>query len=98
MTMRLFAALCVAAAVAVPAVAEPLITVPSGHSVIVMTSDLDLSRADDQRTLDRRLWRAAKQVCSFTSLRDLSESRLVDRCRADTLARVQARRTAGIAN
>jgi UrcA family protein len=98
MTMRLIAALCLAAAVAVPAVAEPMITVPSGHSVTVVTHDLDLSSADGERTLDRRLWRAARQVCTFTALRDLAESRLVDRCRASALARVQARRAQGLAN
>ena len=96
--MRLIAALGLAAAAAMPAAAEPMISVPSGHSVTVVTHDLDLSSADGQRTLDRRLWRAARQVCTFTTLRDLAESRLVDRCRADTLARVRARRAEAIAN
>lgn len=96
--MRLLTATLMAAALAAPALAEPMITVPSGHSVIVVTHDLDLTSAEGQRQLDRRLWRAAKQVCTFTSLRDLSESRLVDRCRADTLARVAARRAPVSAN
>ncbi|WP_164155336.1 UrcA family protein [Sandarakinorhabdus rubra] len=96
--MRLMLTFAVAAAVAVPALAEPMITVPSGRSLAVATGDLDLASAGGQRELDRRLWRAARQVCSFTALRDLSESRLVDRCRADALARVAARRQETLAN
>lgn len=97
-TVLPFVTLLVAAA---PALAQPTITV-AGHarypSVDVRTADLDLASADGQRRLDTRLWRAARQVCTMTQLRDLSESRLADRCRADTLARARASRQTVIAN
>lgn len=80
---------------------QPTITV-AGHarypSVDVRTADLDLASEDGQRRLDTRLWRAARQVCTMTSLRDLAESRLTDRCRADTLARARAGRQGVIAD
>ncbi|MBU6164583.1 MAG: UrcA family protein [Alphaproteobacteria bacterium] len=90
----LFAALLLAA----PAVATPTITVAAGPSVAVAVHDLDLGTADGQRRLDDRLRRAASQVCRFTSLRDLNESRLADRCRADTLARARQQRSATLAD
>lgn len=100
--MRMFAlpvlTLLVAASAAL---AQPTITV-AGHarypSVDVRTADLDLASEDGQRRLDARLWRAARQVCTMTQLRDLSESRFTDRCRADTLARARAARQAVIAD
>jgi UrcA family protein len=83
---------------AAAAMATPTITVAAGPSVAVATHDLDLATPDGQRRLDDRLWRAARQVCTFTSLRDLNESRLADRCRADTLARARSQRAAIIAD
>jgi UrcA family protein len=95
-------ALLLLAAVAAPALAQPTITVASHAdrfpSVQVAVGDLDLASADGQRRLDARLMRAAAQVCTMTRLRDLSESRLADRCRADTLARARAARPAVIAD
>ncbi|WP_156254500.1 UrcA family protein [Sandarakinorhabdus oryzae] len=95
-------ALLLLAAVAAPALAQSTITVASHAdrypSVQVAVGDLDLTSADGQRRLDDRLMRAAAQVCTMTRLRDLSESRLVDRCRADTLARARAARGTSIAD
>jgi UrcA family protein len=90
----LFAALLLAT----PAVATPTITVAAGPSVQVATHDLDLASPAGQQRLDNRLRRAATQVCTFTHLRDLAESRLADRCRADTLARARDQRSAIIAD
>ncbi len=92
----LFAALVIAAPAA--AASTDTITVAAGPSVQVVVADLDLALPGDQRRLDDRLRRAATQVCSFTSLRDLSESRLVDRCRASALARARELRPATMAD
>lgn len=98
--MRILALFLIAASAA-PVLAESTITV-AGHtrfpSVDVRTADLDLASADGQRRLDDRLWRAARQVCTMTAMRDLAESRLADRCRADSLARARAARGAVIAD
>jgi UrcA family protein len=100
--MRAFLLLAVAATVAAPAFAQndnmTTVTAPHGRSSAVSVNDLDLASAAGQRQLDLRLWRAARDVCSFTALRDLSESRLVDRCRSDALARVNARKASSLAD
>jgi len=83
---------------AAPAAAAPTITVAAGPSVQVATHDLDLATPAGQQRLDDRLRRAATQVCTFTHLRDMAESRLADRCRADTLARARDQRPTIIAD
>ncbi|OYQ30845.1 hypothetical protein CHU93_06170 [Sandarakinorhabdus cyanobacteriorum] len=90
--------LFVALVLAAPAAATPTITVAAGPSVQVATHDLDLATPAGQQRLDGRLRRAATQVCTFTHLRDLAESRLADRCRAETLARAREQRPAIIAD
>ena len=94
----LFAALVLAAPAAASPTITPTITVAAGPSVQVATHDLDLATPAGQQRLDNRLRRAATQVCTFTHLRDLAESRLADRCRADTLARARDQRSAIIAD
>jgi UrcA family protein len=99
--MRLFACLAVAAALAAPALAQPAdttVTAPHGRSIAVRIADLDLASAQGQRRLDDRLWRAAREVCTMTRLRDLHEYRLEGRCRDDALNRVRAQRSAAIAD
>lgn len=100
--MRMFILFAAAAAFTVPAVAQPsdmtTVTAPQGRSIAVSVSDLDLASSEGQRALDVRLWRAARDVCSFTRLRDLTEYRAEGRCRAAALAHAGARRTDTLAN
>lgn len=102
--MRLFflAAAAAAAALAAPALAQPAdmttVTAPHGRSIAVSVADLDLASTDGQRTLDRRLWRAARDVCSFTRLRDLAEYRAEGRCRDVAMARATNQLQAVLAN
>jgi UrcA family protein len=95
----LFAA---AAAFTAPALAQPsdmtTVTAPQGRSIAVSVGDLDLASAEGQRALDARLWRAARDVCNFTRLRDLAEHRAEGRCRSAALAHVSAQRAANLAN
>ena len=72
---------------ATPALAEP-ITVTS----TVQTADLDLSSADGQRQLDRRIARAAREVCGSASDADLEGKNEVRRCRAETIAAAASQR------
>ena len=67
---------------AIPAAAEPPVTAIS----VVQTADLDLSSQAGQRTLDRRLNQAAKEVCGIASDADVAGKNDVRRCRAETLA------------
>ncbi|MEI6484915.1 MAG: UrcA family protein [Sphingomonadales bacterium] len=99
--MRMLALLLIAASAA-PALANPTITV-AGHngrfpSVAVPYGDLNLASATGQRRLDARLWQAAGEVCTMTHMRDLSESRLADRCRRAALATVRPARDAALAD
>lgn len=72
--------------VAAPAAAQHA-TVET-HSASVSRAGLDLSRKGDVRTLDRRLGRAAAEVCGTASQFDLVGQRKVRHCRADTVARL----------
>jgi UrcA family protein len=99
--MRLFACFAVAATLAAPALAQSAdttVTAPHGRSIAVSIADLDLLRAQDQRRLDDRLWRAAREVCTMTRLRDLNEDRLAGRCRDVALGRARAQRNLATAN
>ncbi len=77
---------------AVPALAEA----PSHESnvavSVVRTADLDLSRADGQRQLDRRLAAAAREVCGAASDADLEGKNDVRKCRDDVLAKANGQR------
>jgi UrcA family protein len=100
--MRLFACLCIAAAtLSAPALAQStdtMVTAPHGRSIVVSIADLDLSSVQDQRRLDDRLWRAARDICTMTRLRDLNEHRLEGRCRETALNRARSQRAALIAD
>jgi UrcA family protein len=90
--MRLFASAIIAATLAMPAFAQStdtMVTAPHGRSIAVSVADLDLRSADGQRRLDDRLWRAARDVCTMTRLRDLNEFRLEGRCREVALTRAR---------
>ena len=78
---------------AVPAFAEPAVTVTS----TVQTADLDLSSAKGQNALDHRLQRAAVEVCGIASPADLEGQNDVRKCRKDTVASLQAERDQRIA-
>ena len=80
-----------AAIVAAPALAEP--TLDTNIS-LVRTADLDLASADGQRQLDRRLAKAARDVCGEASDADISGKNDVRRCRDETLANVREQREA----
>lgn len=83
-------ALIASAATVTPTVAQALepVTVTS----TVHTADLDLSSADGQRELDRRIVRAAYEVCGEASDIDLEGKNDVRQCRADTVAAATAQR------
>jgi UrcA family protein len=92
-TIILGSALITGAALkAVPALAET----PSHQSnvavSIVRTADLDLTKADGQRQLDRRLAAAAREVCGVASDVDLEGKNDVRKCRDDVLAKANAQR------
>jgi len=102
--MRLFILFAAAAAFAAPtpALAQPAdmttVTAPHGRTILVSVADLDLASAQGQRALNTRLWRAARDVCNFTRLRDLSEHRAEGQCRAAALAHASSQRAATLAN
>ena len=62
-----------------------------GQAVVslVRTADIDISTADGQRQLDRRLSIAAREVCGTASDADLAGKNDVRACRADTLAKAK---------
>ena len=73
-----------------PAVAEP---VPGDVNVsIVNTADLDLSNDSGQRELDRRIVRAAREVCGEASNVDLEGGNAVRQCREETIALAASQR------
>jgi UrcA family protein len=64
---------------------------------IVSYGDLDLTTSAGQATLDRRLAGAIRQVCGMAFPSDIQSVSQVRRCRADTLADVQAQRNDALA-
>ena len=87
--IMLVSALITAAAIkAAPALAEPASS-PVAVTV-VHTSDLDLTTAAGQRQLDRRLARAAREVCGEASDADLAGKNEVRSCRETVLADARA--------
>ena len=64
-----------------PAFAEPFAS--NGRTAEVRFADLDLTKSDDRRELNRRLYRAASRVCSST------DSREVTRCREGALRNIK---------
>lgn len=65
---------------------------PATATSVVPTADLDLSSATGRRELDRRLARAAREVCGSASNVDLEGGNAVRQCRADTIAAATAQR------
>jgi UrcA family protein len=72
---------------AAPALAEP---VNGQNTSIVRTTDLDLSKADGRKSLDRRLVLAAIEVCGSASDADPAGKNQVRACRKDVLSAARA--------
>ena len=81
-------ALVAAAIAATPAAAQ-------GRSVSF--ADLDLTSRSGIATFDARIERAVRQVCGQASPNDLRGRHYVERCRTETRASVQARRSDALA-
>jgi UrcA family protein len=88
-----FLALALLAAAATPAIATE-----TPRSVIVRTGDLDLAKAADIATLDRRLNKAAHSVCDTAGIRGAFEARAEAACRKQALADAQPNRDAMVAS
>jgi UrcA family protein len=76
----------------VPATASPTVT----NRVVVSFQDLDLGSVRGRAALDRRIARAAEEVCGTASEADLAARNAVRRCRAGTveIGRAEAYRIA----
>lgn len=85
--MLAMAAIASAATIAPTVAAEP-VTVTS----IVRTADLDLASPVGQRELDKRIAKAAREVCGSASIVDLEGSNDVRACRKATIAEAAAQR------
>ena len=59
---------------------------------IVHTADLDLSRASGRQELDRRIVRAAREVCGDASNVDLEGKNAARQCRDETIAAAAGQR------
>lgn len=81
---------------AAPALAQEPVTAETNISV-VRTIDLDLRSSEGQRTLDRRLARAAREVCGAASDVDVAGKNDVRKCRDETLAKARDQREAVLA-
>ena len=81
--MRNFLALMIAATVAVPAMAAE--TGYEQWQVRVQTADLDLSSADGQRVLDKRLSQAMTRLCGYPVTFTRDELAAFDTSRADAM-------------
>ena len=89
-TTLLALALIASAATIAPTVAEAAeaVTLTS----IVETADLDLSSASGQRELDKRIVRAAWEVCGEASNVDLEGKNAARQCSDETIAAAAAQR------
>jgi UrcA family protein len=65
---------------------------PVTATSIVHTADLDLSSDSGQRELDRRIVRAAREVCGEASNVDLEGKNAVRQCREETIAQAASHR------
>ena len=89
--ITIFALAAIASATTItPTVAQA--AEPAAVTSIVHTADLDLSSNAGQRALDRRIFRAASDVCGTASEADLAGKNAVRRCRVDTVAQAKAQR------
>jgi len=95
--IALVSALITAGAIkAAPAFAEAPVTQQTYVSY-VQTADLDLSNANDQRTLDHRLAQAAREVCGDPSDVDLAGQNEARECRKDAIENAGVKREAMLA-
>lgn len=95
--IALFSALLTAGLIkAAPALAQ---STRQGEVIVslVHTSDLDLSTENGRRQLDRRITKAAREVCRTASDIDLEGKNDVRRCRDETVARAQLQKSAVLA-
>jgi UrcA family protein len=81
---------------AAPALAE---TPAVGQTSVsyVQTADLNLASEDGQRTLDRRLAQAAREVCGVPSDSDLVGQNKARECREEAVVRASSERDALLA-
>ena len=75
--------------------AHPAVAESNGRTVSY--ADLDLTSPAGVAMLDRRIRGAIRQVCGRAFPRDLQSQIQVERCRAETLADVQAQRNDALA-
>lgn len=89
MKKLLILAALAAASFGQPALAQ---TAPTNPTVVVQHGDLDLKTERGARTLDRRIWRAAVEVCGTASDFDIAGKNDIRECRRETrlLATAQA--------
>lgn len=83
-------ALITSATTIAPTVAEAY--EPVAVTSIVRTADLDLSSPGGRQELDRRIVRAAHDVCGTASDADLQGKNEVRHCRAETIANAASQR------
>lgn len=95
-TIALASALITTVAIkAAPALAEA--PASAVNVSLVRIADLDLGSRDGQRTLDRRLANAAREVCGTASDVDVVGKNDVRKCRDETLAQARGKRDAMLA-
>ena len=82
---------------AAPALAEPASSEVQTYVSYVKTADLDLSSQGGQRTLDRRVAQAAREVCGTPSDVDLVGQNKARECREDAIAKASSERDAMLA-
>ena len=82
---------------AAPALAEPASGEIQTYVSYVKTADLDLVSQSGQRTLDRRVAQAAREVCGVPSDVDLVGQNKARECREDAIAKASSDRDAVLA-
>lgn len=82
---------------AAPALAEPASGEVQTYVSYVKTADLDLSSKGGQRTLDRRVAQAAREVCGTPSDVDLVGQNKARECREDAISKASGEREALLA-
>lgn len=87
MTKLSLIALALISTAAAPAAAQPATAVS-----IVQTADLDLSSVAGREALDRRIARAAIEVCGSASDVDLEGKNAVRHCREEVIAKASTQR------
>ena len=82
---------------AAPALAEPASGEVQTYVSYVKTADLDLASQSGQRTLDRRVAQAAREVCGIASDSDLVGQNKARECREDAISKANGEREALLA-